>query len=148
MPTGGKLIAALVFAALAYFISDLIKPFLVETKGTRLDWFSPINALIGAIMGWIIIGKAAGQRYWTSFGYGLTTLAATVFWCLFWWAGWEMVRKSTRRSYDGAVEALQDMTQIFIEFALLAAQQEVVIPAIVGALFVSWLTEFFGKRWS
>ncbi len=26
MPTGGKLIAALAFAALAYFISDLIKP--------------------------------------------------------------------------------------------------------------------------
>ena len=77
MPTAGKLIGAIVFAALAYFIGDLIKPLLVDTEGSRVGWLSPVNALIGLVMGWTIIGKGAGKTYRQSFGYGLTTLAAS-----------------------------------------------------------------------
>ncbi|MXQ07350.1 TrgA family protein [Alphaproteobacteria bacterium GH1-50] len=148
MPTGGKLVAAIVFGALAYFISDLIKPLLVDTHGTELDWFSRWNGLIGVLMGWQIIGKTAGKSYRTAFGMGLTTLAATVFWCLVLWSAWEMIQKSMRRSYGGAVEAVQDMTQIFVEYAVFAARQEIIIAAVIGALFCAWVTEFFGKRWT
>lgn len=146
MPTGGKLIGAIVFAALAYFISDLVKPLLPE--GARVGLLSPINALVGLAMGWTIMGKGAGKTYRQSFGFGLTTLAATVFWCLVIWSGYEMVRRSTRLYYDGPVEALQEMAELFLIYGKLAAVDEVVIPAIVGALFVSWLTEFFARRWS
>ncbi|MEQ9039386.1 MAG: TrgA family protein [Silicimonas sp.] len=146
MPTAGKLIGAIVFAALAYFITDLVKPLLPE--GTRLAWFSPVNALVGLAMGWTIMGKGAGKTYRQSFGFGLTTLAATVFWCLVIWSGYEMLRRSTRLYYDGAMEALQDMAELFLIYGKLAAVSEVVIPALVGAIFVSWLTEFFARRWS
>jgi hypothetical protein len=146
MPTGGKLVAAIAFAALAYFITDLVKPLLPE--GSRVGWFSPVNALVGLAMGWTIIGRGAGKTYRQSFGLGLTTLAATVFWCLVVWAGYEMLRRSTRLYYDGAVEALQEMAQLAIDYGRLAAVSEVIWPAIVGALFMSWLTEFFARRWS
>ena len=146
MPTAGKLIGAIVFAALAYFITDLIKPLLPE--GSRVGWFSPANALVGLAMGWTIMGRCAGKTYRQSFGFGLTTLAATVFWCLVVWSGYEMLRRSMRMYYDGPVEALQEMAQLMIDYAKLAAVNEVIIPAIVGALFVSWLTEFFARRWS
>ena len=148
MPTGGKLVAAIIFGALAFFISDLVKPLLVESHGNDLGWFSRWNGLIGVLMGWQIIGKTAGRGYRTAFGMGLTTLAATVFWCLVLWSAWEMIQRSMRRAYNGAVEALQDMTQIFIEYAILGAQQDILIAAVVGALFAAWVTEFFGKRWS
>ena len=59
-----------------------------------------------------------------------------------------MLRRSMRMYYDGPVEALQEMAQLMIDYAKLAAVNEVIIPAIVGALFVSWLTEFFARRWS
>lgn len=146
MPTGGKLIAALTFAALAFFISDLIKPLLPE--GTQVGKFSEINALVGLVMGWVVMGKGAGKTYKQSFGYGITTLAATVFWCLLIWAGYEMLRRSLRLYYDGPVEALQEMAQLFLDYARLAAVQEVLIPAVIGAVFVSWVTEFFARRWS
>lgn len=146
MPTGGKLIAALAFAALAYFISDLVKPLLPE--GTRLGLFSPINAFIGLAMGWTLIGKGAGATYRQSFGYGLTTLAATAFWCILCWSGYEMIKRSLRMYYDGPVEALQEMAQLGIDYAKLIAIPEVIWPAIVGTLFLSWLTEFFARRWS
>lgn len=148
MPTGGKLVAAIFFGMLAYFISDLIKPLLAETHGTNLTPFSWWNGFIGVVMGWQLIGKTAGKSYRSAFGMGLTTFAATVFWCLVLWSATEMVDRSMRRAYNGAVEALQDMTQIFVEYAVLMAQQDIIIASIVGALFCAWVTEFFGKRWS
>ena len=146
MPTAGKLIGAICFAALAYFITDLIKPLLSE--GTQVDWFSPVNGLIGLSMGWSIMGRGAGHTYRQAIGYGMTTMAATVFWGLIAWSGYEMLKRSTRLRYDGAVEALQDMALVALEYAQMIAVQEVVIPAIIGALFFSWLTEFFARRWS
>ena len=144
MPTGAKLIAGLAFAALAYFITDLIKPLLPE--GSRLTWFSSVNALVGLLMGWTIMGKGAGKTYRQAFGYGLTTLFATTFWCLLVWSGYEMLQRSFRLYYDGPVEALQEMAQLFVDYAKLAAENGVVWPAIIGALFVAWLTEYFARR--
>ena len=146
MPTGGKLIAALTFAALAYFISDLIKPLLPE--GTNVSRLSEINALVGLAMGWTVMGNGAGKTYRQSLGYGFTTLAATVFWSLLIWSGYEMLQRSVKLYYDGPVEALQEMAALYVEYARTAAVQEVMIPALVGALFVSWLTEYFARRWS
>lgn len=146
MPTGGKLIAALTFAALAYFISDLIKPLLPE--GTNVSRLSEINALVGLVMGWTVMGNGAGNTYKQSFGYGFTTLAATVFWCLLIWSGNEMLERSIKMYYNGPVEALQEMAALYVEYARLAAVQEVLLPAVIGAIFVSWLTEYFARRWS
>lgn len=143
MPTGAKLIGALAFAALAYFLSDLIKPLLPE--GSRLGLFSPLNAFIGALMGWSIMGKGAGNNYRQTFGFGLTTLFATVFWCLLLWAGYEMLKRSLRLYYDGPIEALQEMAELFVGYAQLAAVNEVIWPAVIGALFAAWLTHFFVK---
>ena len=146
MPTGGKLIAAFCFAALAYFVSDLVKPLLPE--GANLSKLSQINALVGLVMGWRVMGKGAGRTYRQSFGYGLTTLAATFFWSLLIWSGHEMLKRSMKLYYDGPVEAMQEMGQLFVEYAKLVAVQEVLIPALVGAIFVSWFTEYFARRWT
>lgn len=146
MPTGGKLIGAIVFALLAYFISDLIKPLLPE--GTATGLFSPVNAIIGLVMGWRIMGRAAGDSYRQAFGYGFTTIAAIVFWCLLTWSGYEMIKRSMRLYYDGPIEALQDMASLALEYARLIAVQEVLVPAVVGTIFCAWLSNFFGRRWS
>ncbi len=146
MPTGAKLIGAIAFAALAYFLTDLVKPLLPE--GTQVGLFSPLNALIGGILGWTIMGRGAGVTYRQSFGYGLTTLGATVFWCIGLWAFHKMLVRSTQMFFDGPVHALQEMAQYFLDYAKLIATQEVIWPAIVGAVFMSWLVEFFARRWS
>ena len=146
MPTAGKLIGAIAFAALAYFITDLVKPLLPE--GTQVGLFSPVNAFFGLLMGWKIMGRGAGNTYWQAFGYGLTTLAATVFWCVLFWAFWKMLGRSMDMFFDGPIEALQAMAEYMLDNIKLIAVGEVVLPALVGALFVAWLTEFFARRWS
>lgn len=148
MPTGGKLVGAIAFAALAYFLSDLVKPLLAESEGGRVGWLSPVNALVGAVLGWRVMGRGAGRRYVQAFGYGLTTMLATLFWCLLFWSGHKMLIQSTRLAYDGPMEALQAMGGQFVEYFRMLLVPEVAVPAIVGALFMGWLTEFFARRWS
>lgn len=148
MLTGGKFVAAITFGMLAYFVSDLIKPLLIDTEGTRVGLLSPINGLIGFVMGWKVMGRGAGHTYRQAFGYGLTTLAATAFWCLLVWAGYKMLMRSIAKRYDGPVHALQSMAEMFLDFAYRVAANEVIIPAVIGALFMAWVTEFFARRWS
>ena len=148
MPTGGKLIAAIAFAALAYFLSDLVKPLLADTEGTRVGMLSPVNAFIGWLMGWTIMGKGAGRTYYQSAGYAFTTLAATVFWCLLFWSGHKMLGASMNLRYDGPSEALQQMGVMFFEYLAIIAERSILITAAVGTLFVAWLTEFFARRWT
>ena len=146
MPTAPKLIAALLFAALAFFVSELVKPLLPE--GTQFGIFSPFNAAVGAVMGWRISGARAGLSMRASLGYGITTAAITVFWCLFIWSGYLMVDASTRLRYSGPMEALQDMGSMMIEFAQTMATGPVLGSLLVGAVVFGWLTEHVARRYT
>jgi hypothetical protein len=146
MPTASKLVAALLFGALAFFVSDLVKPLLEE--GTQVGLFSLVNTLVGVLMGWRISGARVGYSMQASLGYGITTVAATVFWCLFIWAGYLMVEASMRLRYDGPMDALQDMGAMMIEFAGTMATPTVLGSLLVGALFFGWLTEQVSRRYT
>lgn len=147
MPTAGKLIGAILFAALAYFVSDLVKPLLPE--GTQTGLMSPLNAFFGLLMGWRIMGRGAGNGYVSSLGYGLTTMVAIVFWCLLLWSGYEMTRRAMRLYYDGPMEALKEMTVLMADYGRMAVTDPTVVgAAIVGSLFMAMVTEFFAKRWA
>jgi hypothetical protein len=146
MPTASKLIAGLLFGALAFFVSDLIKPLLEE--GTQVGLFSLVNTLVGVLMGWRISGARAGHSIQASLGYGITTVAATVFWCLLIWAGYLMVEASMRLRYDGPMEALQDMGAMMLEFAQTMATPTVIGSLVVGGLFFGWLTEQVSRRYT
>jgi len=145
MPTAPKLIAALLFGALAFFVSDLVKPLLPE--GTQFGIFAPFNTAVGALMGWRISGSRAGLSMRASLGYGLTTTVITVFWCLFIWSGYLMVSASTRLRYNGPMHALQDMGVMMIEFAQTMATGPVIGSLVVGSLFFGWLTEHVARRY-
>lgn len=146
MPTAPKLIAALLFGALAFFVSDLVKPLLPE--GTQFGAFSVVNAAMGALMGWKISGARAGGSMQASLGYGLTTAAVTVFWCLFLWSGYLMVEASMRLRYDGPVEALQDMGTMMITFGRTMGTPGIIGSLLVGSLVFGWLTEQVARRYT
>jgi hypothetical protein len=82
-----------------------------------------------------------------SLGYGLTTAAVTVFWCLFIWSGYLMVDASTRLRYDGPMEALQDMGAMMIDYARTMATVPIIGSLVVGSLFFGWLTEHVARRY-
>ncbi len=146
MPTAAKLIAAILFGALAFFVSDLVKPLLPE--GTQTGALSPVNGIFGLILGWRVMGHRAGDGVVPSLGYGLTTVFAITFWCILIWAGKEMYDNSIKLRYDGPVEALQEMAGFMVDYARLIATTEVVLPIVIGGFICGWITEYFSQRWS
>jgi len=146
MPTAAKLIAAVLFGALTFFVSDLVKPLLPE--GSQVGLLSPINALFGLIMGWRISGARAGDGYVPSLGYGLTSVFAITFWCILVWAGYEMTINSINLRFDGPIEALQAMAGYMVDYARMIGVQAIVLPMVIGGLVCGWITEYFSHRWS
>ena len=81
MPTAGKLVAAIVFGALAWFVTELCHPLFPDAR--EPTYFVEITIGFGILMGWIVAGSRAGMGINAAIGYGLTTSAAIVFWSLF-----------------------------------------------------------------
>ncbi len=146
MPTAPKLIAAILFAALTWFVTDLVKPLL--PVGTQMGLLSPINTVIGAFFGWRVMGARAGQSLKASLGYGITTAVIIVFWCLLVWSAYLMTIQSTRMRYDGPIDALQDMFFMMYDYARLMFTGEIVGSLAVGALVFGWLTDQVARRYS
>lgn len=145
MPTAAKMVAALAFAALAWIVSDMVVPLLSE--GTPVGRLHIVNAALGGLMGWRVMGPRVGEGLVRAFGVGVSTVAATLFWCLLAWGGHAMVKNSTRMLYDGPVEALLDMSGLMIEYLLLIATVPIIATMLLGALIGSSLSELASRRW-
>jgi len=145
MPTAAKLVGAICLAVLGWFVADLIKPHLPE--GTQVGLFSPISAAWGFVVGWGFTGKRLGDGTGTAVGIGMGSIFLLGFWVLLSFAGYEMIRLSTRLRYDGPVEALQDMFQIGVDYLWVAATPEVIGTLLAGGLVTGVITAFVAKRW-
>ena len=146
MPTAAKFVAAITFAFVAWFAAGLVPPYL--PKGTRIGYLLELSAFIGVLMGWQISGRHAGTGVRAGLGYGLTTMAAIVFWVLLFSAGDEMLERSMNLHYDGPVQALTEAVKLFLEYGLLLAKPDILVWLICGALFGGWVTELTARNWS
>lgn len=145
MPTAAKLVAAILFAALAWLVSELLKPFFPE--GTDLGRFSEYNALIGAVMGWQLAGARARTTWANAVAYGLTAAAGTVALALLIYSFNRMIAQSVRRIYEGPVEALVDVVRIMVENARLLGDPQVLIVLVAGGVLGGLVTEWVGRRY-
>ncbi|RVV98657.1 tellurium resistance protein [Mesobaculum littorinae] len=143
-PTAAKLIAAILFGALSWWLSDLVRPFLPQ-EGS-LEWLAPVNAVIGMVMGWRVLGSRAGRGYGAAIGYGWTALAVTLFWVLLVWSGREMLERSMRLYYDGPMDAIEQMIALFVEYGAHAANTSTAVSALFGAGFCGLVTEFAARN--
>lgn len=145
MPTAAKLIAAILWAALAWYTSQLIKPLFPE--GSDLGLFAEVNAAIGLVIGWQVAGSRAGGTWSAAISYGITATAALVLWCLFLHCFAEMVRLSLRRVYDGPVDALVGVFALMVENGRLMLDGQVIGTLVVGGIIAGILTEMAARRW-
>jgi len=146
MPTAAKLTAATFFALLGWFSGDLVRELLPE--GSRTGLLNVVLAGIGLLSGNFMSGRHAGDGVRAALGYGLTSSALLAFWGVFIFAGYEMLQRSIGRRYDGAVEALQSMVAIGLEYGILIATPAIFVTLLIGGLFGGWITEWVAGRWS
>jgi hypothetical protein len=145
MPTAGRLVAAILYGLLAWLVSEMIKP--LFPAGMDFGRFSEINALIGVVVGWIVAGSRAGLGWRASVGSGLTASAAVLFWCLFLQSFGEMVRKSLRMQYGGAMDAVVGVFQLMIEHVQVMASSLVIVTLLVGGIVAGLIVEWSARRW-
>lgn len=146
MPTAGRAAGAVLFAALIWVVSDLVKPLLPEGMDPGL--LSEVNALIAFIVAYVFWGKRSGEGPVAAIGYGLTCGVLTAGWALFLQSFGEMIRRSLRKQYDGATEAVIAVFELMVEFGQLLLDQRVLIALIGGSIFAGLLTDAVGRRLS
>jgi hypothetical protein len=145
MPTAAKLVAGLLWALLAWFASNLIKPYFPE--GMDLGRFAEVNAALGLLLGWTMAGPRAGMGWNAAISYGLTTTVSLVVVGVFMHSFAEMVRLSMRRMYEGPVEGVVAVFGLMVEYFALMAQPDVIVTLLVGGLIAGLATEWAGRQW-
>lgn len=147
MPTAARLFAALSYAAVAFFASESFKPVLPEGLGT--GYLSEVNAVIGLLTGWFVMGRLAGEGYRRAVAQGIRTTAVLVFYVLLLHSVLEMFRLSMRMRYDGPMDAVIGMLEKAMEYGrLVVTSPEVMAILLLGGVLAAWLSEWAARRWN
>lgn len=139
MPTFARLVAAVLMAALAWYVSELIKPLFPEERDVGL--FSEVNAGFGLLVGWKFLGGRATGTIHGAIGNGLTAGVALCVTALFFQCVGEMVRKSYDKQYDSAPEAVVGVFELMIEYGKMLSTIEVWGTLIIGGIVAGFITE-------
>lgn len=145
MPSAPKLAAALVLAAVGYFVSELIIPLLPE--GTNPGYFVYVNGTIGLVVGWRSVGPRVGRGWTAAVNAGLTGGVLLTVFGLFVQGCNEMVRLAMKNRYDGPVEAIAAVFEISIDFALIMLNGPVLIALVGGCILSGLCAEIAGRLW-
>ncbi len=145
MPTGAKLVAAISFAVVGWILANYYAVNMPDASAA-----GPIReaaALIGAVVGWMVMGPAAGKGYVEAAGSGIKTAVVLTVVALFGLALSEMLSNSVKMRYDGPMEAIMDVFQ-----TMALRSQALLSLGVFGTLFLGGilgglLTENAGRRW-
>jgi hypothetical protein len=146
MPTAPKLAAFLWYALVAWFSAQLVSNHLPE--GTQLGHFALISAGFGGLVGWTFAGGRAGDTMRAAYGYGLTSIALIVLYCLFYFSFEEMLHRAMSHRYRGPMDALAGCVALMGHNFLIALKVDVVIVLLAGGLIGGWSVEKVGRKWS
>lgn len=144
MPTAAKLAAAILFGALAWYISELVKPLFPE--GTDLGRFSEYNALVGVFAGWRVAGPQARTTWPNAVSYGLTAALTMLVLTVLIHSFNGMLTRSLRRIYQGPMEALIDVVRISTGHLQMISTPEIMGTLLVGGVIGGLLTEWVGRN--
>lgn len=145
MPTAPKMVAAVLLALLGYVVSNQIRPLMPE--GTGFGIFNYVNAAIGFVCGWLIVGARAGRGISAGISNGFTAMVAMVFWGLFVQAANEMVRLAMRNRYSGPFEALADVFTIGVDYGATMMVWPIILTLFAGGVATGILAEISSRYW-
>ncbi|WP_425090938.1 TrgA family protein [Tropicimonas sp. S265A] len=145
MPTGAKLLGAILFALTGALAAWIGIPGLPD--GRQAGLLIPIATLSGAYFGWTLAGAHDTSTLRKSLVLSFRTMVLMFISTMFFIAGEEAYQRSIKLRYDGPVEAVTDIANLMIFFGEMAVQPAVLtvmgLGVIVGAVFVSWA----GRVW-
>ena len=145
MPTGAKLVAAACFAVVGWVMSNYYAMNMPDASaaGPMREW----AALIGAIIGWMVMGPSVGRGYVEAAGSGIKTAVVLAVAALFLLALREMLDNSVKMRYDGALDAILDVFQVMARRSEALLSLGVFGTILFGGIVGGLLSESAGRRW-
>ena len=145
MPTGAKLVGAVLFFGIGWY--GALQALLTVPEGTQAVYFPLIIALIGLGNGWMVVGTRAGGGLQSALANGLRTSVQIAFFGLLFMSLKIMFERSANLRYGGFGEAIGDATNEFIGFFFQTLTIEVWGVLFVGGIVGGLLTEWAGRAW-
>lgn len=147
MPTGSKLVGAVLFCAIGYYAALQVIPTFPE--GTPMTYFPLVIALIGLVNGWFVIGARAGDGINGAIANGLRTSLQILFFGLLLFALRRMFIRASDLAYtnSGFGHAIADALTFFMEFFLQSLTVEIWGVLFVGGIVGGLLTEWAARSW-
>ena len=145
MPTGAKLMAALSFAVVGWVLANYYA--MNAPDATALGPIRVVAALVGAVVGWKVMGPAVGKGYIEAAGSGIKTAVVLAVAALFLLALKEMLDNSVKMRYDGALDAILDVFQTMAKRSDGLLSLGVLGTIFLGGIIGGLLTENVGRRW-
>jgi hypothetical protein len=145
MPTGAKLMAALSFAVVGWVLANYYA--MNAPDATALGPIREVSGLVGAVVGWKIMGPSVGRGYVEAAGAGVKTAVVLAVAALFLLALKEMLDNSVKMRYDGALDAILDVFQTMVKRSEGLLSLGVFGTVLLGGIIGGLLTENAGRRW-
>ena len=145
MPTGAKLVAAICFAAVGWILANYYAMNMPDASAA-----GPIRegaAVLGAIVGWMVMGPSVGKGYVEAAGSGVKTAVVLTVVALFALSLREMLDNSVKMRYDGALDAFLDVFHTMAERSQALLSLGVFGTLLIGGIIGGLLTENAGRRW-
>jgi hypothetical protein len=145
MPTGAKAMSAAAFAVVGWITASvyIANMPIAEAVGSVRE----VVALIGAIVGWRVMGPSVGKGYLESAAAGLKTMVVLVFMSLMMVGLYEMLQNSWKMRYEGPLDAIVDVFALMLERAPTLGTFNVLIVMLVGGIIGGMLAENANRRW-
>ena len=145
MPTGAKAMAAISFAIVGWLTANIYV--LNMPEATRVGYLREMVGILGAIVGWRVMGNAVGKGYFRAVGSGWKTMVILVFFALLLFGIYEMLLQSVRMRYDGPLEAILDVFQRMMDRSFPLLTVGVLVTMTIGGAVAGILTENASRRW-
>jgi hypothetical protein len=145
MPTGAKLVAAISFAVVGWVLANYYSVNMPDASAA-----GPIRegaAVVGAIVGWMVMGPSVGKGYVEAAGSGIKTAVVLAVVALFFLALREMLDNSVKLRYDGALDAILDVFQTMAKRSEALLSLGVFGTILLGGIIGGLLSENAGRRW-
>jgi hypothetical protein len=143
--TSGRLVAAICFAITAYMTALAFIPRLPDSYMVNL--FPEASALLGAQVGWIVMGRHVGGGVREAMGRGISAAVWLLFWALISFSIREMLSRSLEKRYRQPMEAVNASFEIAIYFFKLVLSVEVLGTLLIGGLISGVLAEIANRIW-
>lgn len=144
MPTAARLVAAVAFAIVGYFIYTSM--LLVYGDDTVPKFLMPLCIGAGIWAGWVLCGAHASGIV-SGIGTGYTAVIAQVFWIALIMSFVEMIQLALRRRYDGPVEAVVDVFSIMFTNGMRFGTPQFFMVIAVGGVVGGVLAGIMGKKY-